>query len=103
MKILAPYQFTKGGSIIMVQIENEYASTKTAEFSPDKEYLRQLQRLMKSNGIVELLVTSDASANGYNGSLEDFLLTANFGSDPVSNFNYLKQVNNMFLLIFKIK
>lgn len=46
MPILAKYQFTKGGSIIMFQVENEYALTGYQ----DHNYLMHLRQLMLDNG-----------------------------------------------------
>lgn len=92
LPILAMLQFTKGGPIIMFQVENEYGSTQRDNFLPDKLYLRELRSLMVKNGIVELLATSDSAHSGTSGSLpEYFLLTANFGTDPEEEFNVLSR------------
>lgn len=95
LKILALLQFTNGGPIIAFQIENEYGSTnQPGVFTPDKLYLEQLRQLMINNGIKELLFTSDSpTASGTLGTLpEYFLQTANFGGDPETEFDKLKQL-----------
>lgn len=95
LKLLAVLQFTKGGPIIAVQVENEYGSTeKPGKFQPDRAYLWQLRQLMLDNGIVELLVTSDnPSSHGSVGTLpEVFLQTANFASNPQKEFDALKKL-----------
>ncbi|KAK4882084.1 hypothetical protein RN001_005403 [Aquatica leii] len=95
LPILAALQFTKGGPIIALQIENEYGSTEQkGKFVPDKVYLEQLRQLHLKNGIVELLFTSDSpTMHGTVGTLPDVLLqTANFGSNPEPEFNRLRQL-----------
>uniref|UniRef100_UPI0035A078DE beta-galactosidase n=1 Tax=Jeotgalibaca porci TaxID=1868793 RepID=UPI0035A078DE len=51
---LAPYQVTKGGPVIMMQIENEYGS-----YGMEKEYLRQTKTIMQNCGIAVPLFTAD--------------------------------------------
>ena len=53
---IAPLQITHGGPVIMMQVENEYGS-----FGNDKNYLRQIKRLMEENGAQVPLFTSDGS------------------------------------------
>lgn len=58
--LLVSLQFQLGGPIIAVQVENEYGSTESKAFTPDKVYLKELKNLLIKNGIKELLVTSDS-------------------------------------------
>lgn len=61
LTLLAAFQFTKGGPVIAFQVENEYGNQEAGDaFQPDKVYLEELRQLFLSNGIVELLVTSDS-------------------------------------------
>ncbi len=53
-KEIAPLQFTRGGPILMVQLENEYGS-----FGNDKQYLAELKRLWLKNGITVPFYTAD--------------------------------------------
>ncbi|KAF5275966.1 hypothetical protein FQA39_LY00762 [Lamprigera yunnana] len=95
LPILAALQFTRGGPIIALQIENEYGSTEQkGKFVPDKVYLEKLRQLHLQNGIVELLFTSDSpTMHGSVGTLPDVLFqTANFGGNPEADFNRLKQL-----------
>ncbi|KAK5650748.1 hypothetical protein RI129_001777 [Pyrocoelia pectoralis] len=95
LPILAALQFTNGGPIIALQIENEYGSTEQKrKFVPDRHYLSQLRELHIRNGIVELLFTSDSpSMHGSVGTLPGILLqTANFGSNPEKDFDVLKKL-----------
>ncbi|KAF7288081.1 hypothetical protein GWI33_000134 [Rhynchophorus ferrugineus] len=89
MPILAKYQFTKGGPIIMFQVENEYAITGYE----DHNYLWNLRELMLNNGITELLVTADNPWKGTAGAYpEYFLMTGNFDSDAQTNLDTLKSM-----------
>lgn len=88
---VAKYQFTRGGNLIMVQIENEYGS-----YSDDKEYLRKNRDLLVKYGIEVPFVTSDG---GWDAVLEagtlmedDILPTANFGSRAKENFAALERI-----------
>ncbi|VEN53201.1 unnamed protein product, partial [Callosobruchus maculatus] len=92
LPILAMLQFTKGGPIVALQIENEYASTyQPGTFTPDKKYMKQLRQILIDHGIVELIITSDAAGYGTRGSLPGLVFqTVNFGSDPDHQFDLLK-------------
>ena len=52
MPVLASRQYTKGGPILMMQVENEYGS-----YGHDKRYLRYLQQLMQEGGVEVPLFT----------------------------------------------
>ncbi|MBE6599304.1 MAG: beta-galactosidase [Ruminococcaceae bacterium] len=85
---LTPHLSTKGGNIIMVQIENEYGS-----YGNDKTYLNKVADIYRDCGVDCLLFTSDGPTwhlfNG--GSLPEHLCVANFGSRPDSAFAFLKE------------
>ncbi|KAF2887468.1 hypothetical protein ILUMI_18705 [Ignelater luminosus] len=72
--ILTAFQFTKGGPIVAFQIENEYGSVRNNDF----KYLEILKETFESNGLVELLFTSDTPLLGKNGQIPGVLYTANF-------------------------
>ncbi|CAG9772542.1 unnamed protein product [Ceutorhynchus assimilis] len=90
--ILAAFQFINGGPIISFQVENEYGSTKTSSFLPDKTYLKQLKQIYLEHNITELLTTADGVTSFRDaGTLtKDFLITANFGGNPMSSFQTLE-------------
>lgn len=73
---LAPLQITRGGPVIMVQVENEYGSYGTS-----KPYMRAIRDLIRSAGFDVTLYTSDGPSmrmlNG--GTLPDLLSAINFG------------------------
>ena len=89
MPILTARQVTRGGNVLMMQVENEYGS-----YCEDKEYLRAIRDLMTSRGVDVPLFTSDGPWRGClrAGTLidDDVLATGNFGSRAAENFAALK-------------
>ncbi|CAG9772541.1 unnamed protein product [Ceutorhynchus assimilis] len=84
--LLEPLQFTKGGPIIALQVENEYGNTGNS----DPDYLHSLVKIYRDNGIKELLYTSDPPGAGSRGALpNELLMTANFNSDVKGNLDKL--------------
>ncbi|MDO5407092.1 MAG: beta-galactosidase [Eubacteriales bacterium] len=82
-------QITKGGPVIMMQVENEYGS-----FGNDKDYLRAIKGIMERYGAEVPLFTSDGS---WDAALEagtlvedGVLATANFGSRSNENLDALE-------------
>lgn len=58
-KQLADLQITKGGNIIMVQVENEYGS-----YATDKEYIANIRDIVKGAGFTDVpLFQCDWSSN----------------------------------------
>ncbi|MFC5404077.1 glycoside hydrolase family 35 protein [Cohnella soli] len=80
---LLPYQCTRGGPIIAMQIENEYGS-----YGNDKDYLEYLKDGLTNRGVDVLLFTSDGytDANLQGGMLPGVFETVNFGSRPEEAF-----------------
>lgn len=85
---LTRYQYSQGGPIIMLQLENEYGS-----FGNDKYYLRSLATMIRQYGINIPLFTSDGAWQEAleAGSLpdENILATGNFGSLSWQNLDNL--------------
>jgi len=77
LPIVAPLQYSLGGSIIAVQIENEYG-----KFGNDRSYLEFLRTRMVEGGISELLFTCDYADRKElkAGALPGTLQTVNFGA-----------------------
>lgn len=90
-ELVAPLQFTKGGAIIAIQIENEYGNTKEENKPVDKEYLETLKNFFTECGLVELLFTSDTPSNGFSGTIPGVLATANFQEEPEKELQLLKK------------
>jgi beta-galactosidase len=84
-KQLAPLQVTKGGPILMVQIENEYGF-----YGSDKQYLEMNKKIMHSSGFDVPFYTCDPPDYISNGHLEGTLPTVN-GLDKVKE---VKEVIN---------
>ena len=80
---IAPHLCTRGGGVIMVQIENEYGS-----YGDDKDYLRRVVDIYREEGIDCLLFTGDGVEPSMlsGGTLPEFLCAANFGSSPRDRF-----------------
>uniref|UniRef100_A0A6P7G1Q1 Beta-galactosidase n=1 Tax=Diabrotica virgifera virgifera TaxID=50390 RepID=A0A6P7G1Q1_DIAVI len=86
--ILAALQFTKGGPILMFQVENEYANGSQKKSTAYLEFLRQL---MLNNGINELLVTADNPSRGAGGTIRNkFFMTANFKDNAKQNLDQIR-------------
>ena len=80
---IKPYLTTNGGSVIMVQCENEYGY-----YGDDKEYLNYLKQGFIDRGIDVPLFTSDGTRKSdlLDGTIEGCLPTLNFGSRVEENF-----------------
>jgi beta-galactosidase len=89
LKTLAPLQYSKGGPIIAMQVENEYGN-----FGNDEAYLQHLVDLFKSSGIDSVLFSSNGNwpATQRNGAVDSVLRTVNFGTgaDVTTSMKYLR-------------
>ncbi|CAI9406761.1 glycoside hydrolase family 35 protein [Aestuariimicrobium sp. T2.26MG-19.2B] len=74
---IARHQASRGGNVVMVQVENEYGS-----FGDDRAHLEHLRDGLLARGIDELLVTSDGPGQAWlsGGTVDGALATVNFGS-----------------------
>ena len=86
-KQLGPLQTTKGGPILMVQIENEYGS-----FGRDKKYLERLRDGLRGAGFEVPLFTSDQVQDLRNGCVTGALTVVNFHQDPAGKFAKLREI-----------
>ena len=75
--LIAERQASRGGNVVMVQVENEYGS-----YGDDTAYLEHLRDGLRRRGIDELLVTSDGPGRMWlsGGTVDGALATVNFGS-----------------------
>ncbi len=85
---LAKHQITKGGNVILVQVENEYGS-----YGDDSEYIRYVADGLKKRGIDVPLFTSDGAAYQMltGGTVPEIHKTANFGSRAAEQFARLRE------------
>ena len=75
-KRLAPLQITRGGNIIMVQVENEFGA-----YGINKPYIKTIRDQVKAAGFTDaVLFQCDWSSNFMNNALEDLVWTINFGT-----------------------
>ncbi|WP_020520836.1 glycoside hydrolase family 35 protein [Catelliglobosispora koreensis] len=81
--LVAEHQVTRGGNVIMVQVENEYGS-----YGSDQAYLRHLADGLTRRGIDVPLFTSDGPEDFMltGGTIPGVLATVNFGSEPEQAF-----------------
>lgn len=79
---------SRGGPILMVQVENEYGS-----YGNDRPYLEEIRKTLRESGFDTLLFTSDASdsASLAAGTLKDCLAVANFGSKAELHMTNLRK------------
>lgn len=86
--IIAECQIDNGGSVIMVQVENEYGS-----YGNDSEYMRYIATALRSRGITVELFTSDGDCDSMlvGGTLPEVHKTCNFGSRAAKAFKKLRE------------
>ena len=84
---LAPLQVTKGGPIIMVQIENEYGS-----YDKDKEYLGKYRDIYREVGFDVDLYTCDGPSQMPSGYLPGILPAVN----GLDNIKEVKELINKY-------
>lgn len=95
-ELLTPLQITKGGPILMFQVENEYGA-----YGEDAAYLEALKQMMLDQGVDVPLITSDGPWGDYLdcGRIEGVLQSANFGSKAKEQFAILrKKIGNRPLM-----
>lgn len=75
-KVLADLQVSRGGNIIMVQVENEYGA-----YATDKEYIANIRDIVKGVGFTDVpLFQCDWSSTFQRNGLDDLVWTINFGT-----------------------
>lgn len=84
IKMVVPYQYSNGGPIIAVQVENEYGN-----HAKDTEYMFFIKEALLSRGITELLMTSDNSRGLNKGGVKGVLETLNFQRLNPNDIKYL--------------
>nr|XP_046246296.1 beta-galactosidase-1-like protein 2 isoform X2 [Scatophagus argus] len=87
IKKVVPHQYSKGGPIIAVQVENEYGS-----YVKDKEYMPFIKEALLSRGITELLLTSDNKDGLKHGGVKGALETINFQKLNPNDIKYLEEI-----------
>lgn len=84
---LAPLQITRGGNIIMVQVENEYGS-----YGSDRAYIGDIRDDLKKAGFTVPFFTCDPTGDLANDIRPDIFAAVNFGSHPENAFKTLRKL-----------
>ena len=86
--IVEPRQIHRGGSVVLVQIENEYGA-----YGSDKAYLEELVRVTRAAGIQVPLTTVDQPTDQMlaDGSLPELHKTGSFGSRSTERLATLRR------------
>ncbi|CAJ1065847.1 beta-galactosidase-1-like protein 2 [Xyrichtys novacula] len=87
IKRAVPHQYSKGGPIIAVQVENEYGT-----YAKDEAYMPFIKEALLSRGITEQLLTSDNKEGLTLGAVKGGLETLNFQKLDMSDIKYLEKV-----------
>jgi beta-galactosidase len=89
-KRLADFQITRGGKIIVVQVENEYGA-----YGINREYMTKMRDITRKVGLREVVLSqSDWNSNFEPNMLDDLVMTLNFGtgSNIEEQFRRLKEL-----------
>jgi beta-galactosidase len=84
---LGPLQITRGGPILMVQVENEYGF-----YGKDAEYMGDVRQALLDAGFDVPLFDCNPPSQLRDGCRPDLFHVVNFGSDPAGGFKALRQV-----------
>jgi beta-galactosidase len=84
-RVLGPLPITRGGPIIMVQVENEYGF-----YGNDTAYIQEVKNTLQQAGFEVPLFQCNPPDVMKNGLLTNLFQAANFGSDPQGNFTKLR-------------
>lgn len=80
-------QVTRGGPILMVQVENEYGS-----YGNDKDYIGVIRDDLVAAGFDVPMFTCDGPSQLPNDTRDDIFCVVNFGGGPEGNFAALRKV-----------
>jgi beta-galactosidase len=86
-RVLSPLQITKGGPIVMVQVENEYGF-----YGKDAAYMGELRQALLDSGFDVTLFSCNPPYALKNGYRSDLFPVVNFGSDPRNGFKALRAI-----------
>jgi beta-galactosidase len=86
-RVLGPQQVTKGGPILLVQVENEYGS-----YGNDSEYMGRLRQAMIDGGFDVPLFACNPPGDLRRGFRSDLFQVVNFGRDPQGGFRALRNI-----------
>ena len=84
---LSPLQVTRGGPILMVQVENEYGF-----FGKDAAYVGEIRQAVLDAGFAVPLFACNPVWHLRNGYRPDLFPVVNFGTDPEGAFKKLREI-----------
>ncbi|MDR2673305.1 MAG: beta-galactosidase [Opitutaceae bacterium] len=86
-RVLAPLQITRGGPIIMVQVENEYGF-----FGKDAGYMAAMRQAVLDAGFDVPLFACNPPQHLRDGLVPELFQVVNFGSEPARGFAALREI-----------
>ncbi|HOB32070.1 MAG TPA: beta-galactosidase [Verrucomicrobiota bacterium] len=86
-RVLAPLQVTRGGPILMVQVENEYGF-----YGKDSEYMGVLRQVLIDGGFEVPLFACNPPYHLRDGYRADLFPVVNFGNNPENAFKALREI-----------
>jgi len=86
-RVLGSQQITRGGPILMVQVENEYGF-----YGKDAEYMGELRQVLLDSGFNVPLFACNPKDHLKDGWRADLFPVVNFGSDPAGGFKALREI-----------
>jgi len=86
-RVLGPMQVTRGGPILMVQVENEYGF-----YGDDAEYMGEIRQALLDAGFDVPLFACNPPYALRKGLRADLFNVVNFGKDPAEGFKALRQI-----------
>jgi beta-galactosidase len=86
-RVMGSLQITKGGPILMVQVENEYGF-----YGKDAVYMGDLRQMLLEAGFNVPLFNCNPPSALKNGYRPDLFPVVNFGSDPANGFKALREI-----------
>jgi beta-galactosidase len=86
-RVLGPMQVTRGGPILMVQVENEYGF-----YGDDAAYMGEIRQALLDGGFDVPLFACNPPYALTKGLRPDLFNVVNFGKDPADGFKALRQV-----------
>jgi len=86
-RVLGPMQITRGGPILMVQVENEYGF-----YGDDVQYMGEMRQALLDAGFDVPLFACNPPYALRKGLRADLFNVVNFGKDPADGFKALREI-----------
>ena len=86
-RVLGPMQITRGGPILMVQVENEYGF-----YGNDVQYMGEIRQALVDAGFDVPLFACNPPYALRKGLRDDLFNVVNFGKDPADGFKALREI-----------